>query len=60
MKEALRERLITILWIGLFIVLAVGVLTIIGFTIAAWSMYGNTPVAEVPPWALWFMFGGRR
>ena len=60
MKKTIGEYLFMIgIW-AFVIILVAAVLTSIGFTIAAYTMYGNTPISEVPAWAFWFMGGGRR
>ena len=28
--------------------------------IFVWINYGDLPINEIPSWALWFMFGGRK
>lgn len=33
---------------------------IIATTIYCLITYGGKPIQEIPGWALWFMFGGRR
>ena len=47
----------------LIIIIIVAVLiALVATEIYVWTTYGNTPVSEVPAWALWFMLtrrGGR-
>lgn len=55
----MKEHLI--LWLLNIIVLAfISFICInIFWVIYAFVKYGNTPIGEVPTWALFYMFGGR-
>ena len=60
MKKTFGDYLLVCgIW-AFVIILIAAILTSIGFTIAAYVMYGNTPISEVPAWAFWFMGGGNR
>lgn len=56
----LTERIGEILLITLVVLVVCAALVCVGLTIYAFAKYGNTPIAEVPTWAIWFMFGGGR
>lgn len=47
-----------IFYISILVIGVVLLLTLIGFTIAAWVQYGNKPIDEIPMWALWLMWKG--
>jgi hypothetical protein len=52
-KEKLLFSLIIFVVASIFI-------SLISIEIYCWITYGGKPVSEVPAWALWFMYGGRR
>ena len=54
------ELLKDVLLITLCAIVICFLLICVGWTIYAFVKYGNTPIAEVPTWALWFMFKGGR
>lgn len=54
------EKLKEILLITLIVLVVCAALACAGLTIYAFAKYGNTSIAEVPTWAIWFMFGGGR
>ena len=54
------EKFKEILLIALVVIVVCAALACVGLTIYAFAKYGNTPIAEVPTWAVWFMFGGGR
>ncbi len=43
--------------IALFVIVIGG---LIGIEIYVWVTYANTPISEIPIWALIFMLGGKR
>lgn len=49
---------ILIFYISVIVIGAALLLTLIGFTIAAWVQYWNKPIDEIPMWALWLMWKG--
>ena len=46
-------------FIGLIFIIAIFVIVFayIGLQIYLWITFGNTPIGEVPAWALWLMLG---
>ena len=52
-----KEKLVLII-VSILIVLIVG--AFIGLEIYVWVNYAKTPIAELPSWVIFFMFGGRR
>lgn len=45
------------------IALLLGVLILVGLIgtiIYCWCTYANAPITDIPAWALFFMYGGRR
>ena len=55
-KERIKEKLFIAFWVAV-IVLAVAVVVAYIYALIA---YGGKPVSEVPTWALWFIFGGKK
>lgn len=41
-------------------ILALAFLAFVGAIAYCWVVYGNSPIDEIPAWALAFMFGKRR
>lgn len=46
----------TVFYVSVAVIGIALLLTLIGFTIAAWVQYGNKPIDEIPMWALWLMW----
>lgn len=51
------EKLVQII-VSVLIGLIIG--AFIGIEIYVWVNYAKTPVAELPSWVVFFMFGGRK
>ncbi len=56
-KCTFLENLFLIAMIALFVIVIGG---LIGIEIYVWVTYANTPISEIPIWALIFMLGGKR
>lgn len=56
-KKSFLETLFLIAMIVLFVVVVGGLISI---EIYVWVTYANTPISEVPLWALIFMFRRRK
>lgn len=41
-------------------IMALAFLAFVGAIAYCWAVYGNSPIDEIPAWALAFMFGKRR
>ena len=41
-------------------ILALAFAAFVGAIAYCWAVYGNSPIDEIPAWALAFMFGKRR
>lgn len=50
------EKLVQII-VSVLIILIIG--AFIGIEIYVWVNYAKTPVAELPSWVVFFMFGGK-
>ena len=60
MKKIDKEKVR--LWLTLMFLRAVFVLAVVAVVAYIYALiaYGGKPVSEVPTWALWFLFGGKR
>ena len=59
MKKHFKEHFLLFIINILMAIFLVFIAINIFWVIYAFVKYGNTPIAEVPAWAIFYMFGGR-
>ena len=55
-----REEWPVIMFYVAVAILALAFAAFVGLIAYCWAVYGNSPIDEIPAWALAFMFGKRR
>ena len=55
-----REDWKVILLYAAVAILALAFVAFVGTIAYCWAVYGNSPIDDIPAWALAFMFGKRR